>query len=69
MHRQLVNSQVEIFESYIAPADLTINGQRVKKGSWLLMYHILSDELWRRIKSGELTGFSMGGFARRVEQD
>jgi DNA adenine methylase len=66
MHRRLVNDKIEIFESYIAPADLTIGGQRVKKGSWLLMYHIKDKGMWAKIKRGELTGFSMGGFARRV---
>ena len=40
-------------------------GQKVKKGTWLLMYHVLDDALWKDIKSGKLQGFSMGGFARR----
>ena len=66
MHRQIVNSKLEIYESYLAPADLTIGGQRVKKGSWLLMYHVVDDVLWAAVKRGDLTGFSMGGFARRV---
>lgn len=65
MHRRIVNSKIEIYESYIAPTNLTIGGQKVKKGTWLLMYHVLDDELWKQIKSGKLAGFSMGGFARR----
>lgn len=68
MHRKLVNGKVRIYESYIAPANLTIGGQKVKKGTWLLMYHVPDDEIWQQIKSGKLTGFSMGGFARRVRQ-
>jgi len=67
MHRQIVNSKIEIYESYLAPVDLTIGGQKVKKGSWLLMYHVTDDALWAAIKRGDLTGFSMGGFARRVK--
>jgi DNA adenine methylase len=67
MHDKIVNSKIEIYESYIAPTNLNINGQQVKKGTWLLMYHILDSELWKKIKSGEQTGFSMGGFARRVK--
>lgn len=65
MHEKIVNSKIEIYESYIAPVNLTIGGQRVKKGTWLLMYHVTDDALWKDIKSGKLTGFSMGGFARR----
>ena len=67
MHRKNVNSVVEIFESYIAPINLTIGGQKVKKGSWLVMYHVLDKSIWKKIKSGEFRGFSMGGFARRVK--
>jgi DNA-cytosine methyltransferase len=68
MHQQIVNSKIEIYESYIAPINLTIGKQKVKKGTWLLMYHVLDDELWKDIKGGKLTGFSMGGRARRVEE-
>jgi hypothetical protein len=67
MHKQIVNSKIEIYESYIAPVDLTIGKQEVKKGSWLLMYHIIDDTLWTAVKNGEITGFSIGGFARRVK--
>lgn len=65
-HEKIVNSRVEIYESYIAPTDLTLGGQKVKKGTWLLMLHVLDKALWAEIKSGKFTGFSMGGFARRV---
>lgn len=65
MHTQLANGKIEIYESYVAPANLNINGQAVKKGTWLLMYHVQDKDLWKKIKSGQLTGFSMGGFARR----
>lgn len=67
MHTRIVNSKIEIYESFVAPSNLTIGGQKVKKGSWLLMYHILDDTLWKQIKTGKITGFSMGGFARRVQ--
>jgi hypothetical protein len=66
MHRQIVNGKIEIYESYLAPVNLTLGGQKVKKGTWLLMYHVLDDDLWSAIKRGDMTGFSMGGFARRT---
>lgn len=64
-HKQIANSKMEIYESYISPVNWTLNGQKVKQGSWLLMYHILDDQLWKDIKAGKYTGFSIGGFARR----
>ena len=67
MHRSLVNDQVQVFESYIAPVNLKIGGKAVKKGTWLLMYKILDSKLWEKIRKGELTGFSLGGFGRRIK--
>jgi len=64
-HDKIVNSKMEIYESYLAPAALTIGGRKVKKGTWLLMLHVTDDALWKDIKDGKFTGFSMGGFARR----
>jgi len=66
MHRFRVNGQVKVLESYLAPADVEIGGVRLRKGTWLLAVRILSDELWEQVKDGALTGFSIGGSARRV---
>lgn len=66
MHQKIVNGKIEIFESYVVPVTFSVGGQQVKKGTWLLMYHITDGDLWQQIKSGKLTGFSLGGFARRT---
>lgn len=66
-HSEIVNSKIEIYESFIAPIKMKIGGQVVKKGTWLLMVHVLDKTIWKKIKSGGLTGFSMGGFARKVK--
>jgi len=65
MHQSIENDKLDIYESYLAPVDFDVNGQEVKKGSWLLMYHVKDGALWEEIKRGEFTGFSIGGFARR----
>jgi len=65
MHQGLVNEKVKILESYLAPAAFTLDGTQVRKGTWLLAERILDDELWAQIKSGELTGLSIGGSAVR----
>jgi hypothetical protein len=33
--------------------------------TWLLAVRVADEELWRQIKAGELTGFSIGGSAMR----
>jgi len=56
--------KVKILENYIAPVDFTINKREVKKGSWVLVTRILDKKVWKAIKAGKLTGYSMAGYAR-----
>jgi len=68
-HRKLVNGKVRILESFVAPADHKLGKAAVKKGTWLLGVRVVDDALWFAVKSGKLTGFSIGGSAiRRPEQ-
>ena len=68
MHRLRVNGDVKVLESYLAPTDFEVGDLTVRKGTWMLAVRVLSDELWDRVKSGDLTGFSIGGSARRVPE-
>ncbi len=68
MHRGLVNGRVKILESYLAPTSFTLDGTQVRKGTWLLAVRVLDDDLWVQVKSGELTGLSMGGSAARAPE-
>lgn len=56
--------KVKILENYIAPVDFTIEKRDIKKGSWVLVTRILDKKLWKDIKSGKLTGYSMAGYAK-----
>jgi site-specific DNA-adenine methylase len=66
MHQVRVNDQVKVLESYLAPVDFAIGEIQVRKGTWLLAVHVLSDDLWAQVKGGQLTGFSIGGTARSI---
>jgi len=68
-HQERVNGDVKILESYLTPDDLSIGGTAIKKGTWLFGVRVLSDELWGMVKDGALTGFSIGGSARRTPED
>jgi DNA adenine methylase len=68
MHKMRVNGQVKILESYLAPTAFGVGEREVKKGTWLLAVRIISDELWEQVRDGNLTGFSIGGSARRVPE-
>ncbi len=55
-----------VVESYIAPVDFQFQGssEAVRKGSWVVVTHIVDEQLWKAVKS-ELKGYSMAGFGKR----
>ena len=65
MHTDLTSPHGAIVESYLAPCDLFINGEAVRKGAWLLGVQ-WSPEYFAKIQAGERTGLSMGGTAIKV---
>lgn len=60
---------VEVVESYVAKCDMEIEGQPIKKGTWLMTMEVADTEVWDRIEKGEITGFSMGGKGSYSEID
>lgn len=64
-HKEFAGGRVKIVESWIAPQDLTIEGQAIKAGTWMMTNRILDDALWKAAKEGKFTGFSIGGSAIR----
>lgn len=55
----------DIVENYIMPVDCEINGEQVKKGTWM-MGVVWSPDYFEKIQKGEITGYSMGGSGRRL---
>jgi len=63
MHKIFGLNGMELVESWIAKSDHKLNDKPVKKGSWLITVKVTDDQLWKKIKKGEITGFSIGGSA------
>ena len=55
---------VMLLQNFIAPVDMIVNSEVIKKGTWLQAVR-LDEETWEKVESGELTGFSMAGTAIR----
>lgn len=51
-------ADVRVVESYIAPRDLSVEGQRVSAGSWVLGLRVRDESLWSKVRSGELAGLA-----------
>lgn len=60
---------VAVVESYVAKCDMEIEGQAIKKGTWLMTAEITDDELWEAVQKGDITGFSMGGVGVYSEEN
>ncbi len=50
-----------VVESYVTKCDEEIEGEPVKKGTWLMTMEITNPDIFAAIEKGEITGFSMGG--------
>lgn len=67
MHEKRDKDMGDIVECYIAPVDFTVNGESIKKGTWLLGV-VWAPEYFEKVESGEITGYSMGGKGRRIRE-
>lgn len=59
----------DVIESYLAPCDMVLNDQFVKKSTWLMTLQVNDDSLWQMIKDDEITGISIGALASVEDAD
>lgn len=66
-HQSKIDASV--VESFISPISYTPDGsdEQIKKGSWVMVVKIHDDEMWEKVKSGEITAFSPGGYGNRED--
>lgn len=55
------NKPFVILESYIAPINFVLGTKTIAEGSWVIVVKVLDDKIWKKVKKGEITGFSIGG--------
>ncbi len=58
-----------VVESSVTKADQEIDGQTIKKGTWLMTVEVANDDVWSAIEKGEITGLSMGGVGKYAAED
>jgi len=63
LHTMFGEIGVELVESWIAKTSFKLGDQKVTKGTWLMSNKINDDTLWKKVKKGEITGFSIQGVA------
>jgi hypothetical protein len=65
MHGNTLIEGCAVVESFIADDD----DPKFIPGSWVIGVHVPDENLWQRIKKGEINGFSMEAMVTRHEQD
>ncbi|UAV84531.1 capsid and scaffold protein [Pseudomonas phage PHB09] len=68
MFHQVETKEATIVQSFISPASFTTDtGVEIKKGTWLQWWQFpetdIGEALWQGVKSGEITGVSIGAMA------
>lgn len=58
-----------VVESSVTKCDMELEGQTIRKGTWLMTVEIQDEEIYKAIEKGEITGFSMGGSGVYSEVD
>lgn len=58
-----------VVETWIAKSEFEIDGEAIKKGTWLMTMEVADESVWEGIEKGEITGFSMGGLGNYSEED
>lgn len=51
-NRGQINGEIKILENMLTPADMKINGQELKKSTWIMTLKILDDEMWQAFQTG-----------------
>lgn len=63
-HSTFPKGKMALVESYVAPIDFSLGNHIVKTGSWVMTVKVLDSKLWKMVKDGKITGFSIGGKAK-----
>lgn len=58
-----------VVENFVAKSDMEIEGEEIKKGTWLMTVEVSDPDVWGQIEKGEITGFSMGGVGKYSDEN
>jgi hypothetical protein len=65
-HSTFPKGKLALVESYVAPNGIVLAAKTVRQGSWIMTVKVLDAEIWKKVKGGKITGFSIGGRAKVV---
>lgn len=60
---------VIVVVAYVAPCDMSVGEQAIKKGTWMMTVEVDDPDIFEKVQKGEITGFSMGGVGKYSDED
>lgn len=60
---------VSVVESSVTKADCTIEGEEIRKGTWIMTVEITDEDIWKSVENGDITGLSMGGVGKYAAEE
>ncbi len=60
-HKSPGLEKVFIVESYLAPVEFEAFDHKINKGDWVGVFKVLDEEVWEKIKAGEIKAVSIEG--------
>jgi len=67
----LFGNEITLLENYIMPADATLTAmdgskRKVKAGTWMVAARVNDEDIWQKMKNGEIRSWSVGMYCREV---
>ena len=71
MHEGWGRSDLVLLENWqVGTEDVMIRGgEQLPSGAWMMTIKVNNNDLWKEIREGKLTGFSLGGTAVGIEEE
>lgn len=75
LHKVMLGTRdAAVVESYVAPCDMMMKNREgddvmITKGTWMMGTRVYNEEIRDLIKSGKLTGYSIGGKGQGEEEE
>lgn len=62
----VIPADAEMVETFIAPIDFEVDGEKILKGSWVITIRVNDAEMWNNVAAGLIDGVSIGGSGYRT---
>jgi len=67
--KNLSKRDAAVVETYLAPVSFAVEKEIITEGTWIATTKVFNKRIWKKIESGEITAYSIGGHGVRKPFD